>query len=748
MKKFYFIAILLFNLVAIAQVGIGTTTPDNSSSLDISAADKGVLIPRVALTSTATAAPVVTPATSLLIYNTDTTGDVTPGYYYWNGTTWIRLQSGNTTDWTTAGNAGTVANTNFIGTTDPIDFVTRTNNTEKTRVTSAGNFGIGTPTPTQKLDVQGGNARINNAFIGDIGFGAGWAGFAHQNLPSTIGYSLLTSSDGNFTFLNKSNTGLGYIGFRVGNTDVATITNAGNMGIGTTAPAYRLDLANGTIGYGNSNSRTETRNNAGQQSTQSGFFETNTPTNFPTGATSWWHLIDSRHSNNGNNYAMQIAGSFFDQDIWFRKTNNNAAQSWSRILTATTGWQTTGNSATNPATNFIGTIDPIDFVARTNNVERMRLTSGGNVGIGIATPSQKFDVQGGNARINNAFIGDVGHGASWAAFAHQNLPSTIGYSILASTDGNYTFINKLNTGSGYIGFRMSNNDVAVINGLGNMGIGTTAPQVNARLQAVGGSIMPQTGNSSFSGIYFPANPGGGGGDEAYIRHYVEAGENTKLVIANLNDSDDDIAIRTGLAAADRINVNGIGTTTINRAVLFDCNDCGSTTAYDIGDGAGANWGDLVIQGRVLSSNSNLHLSPPGGNRVIINSAYRSAGGAVGTTGLDIEDGGIRFRKNYRWINRYGSTAGFGWGSQDWDLGNWDFCAVGGTGFRNTNSATDEDDDTQCVVYPSAHANPSESSLWDSFFTYQFNQRPNWRMYLEGFAETNATNCAAICMNFD
>ena len=61
--------------------------------------------------------------------------------------------------WSKTGNGGTVAVTNFIGTTDAIDFIARTNNTERFRIASAGNVGINTTGPTNKLDVNG-NARI------------------------------------------------------------------------------------------------------------------------------------------------------------------------------------------------------------------------------------------------------------------------------------------------------------------------------------------------------------------------------------------------------------------------------------------------------------------------------------------------------------------------------------------------------------------------------------------------------------
>jgi hypothetical protein len=73
---------------------------------------------------------VVAPAASLVIYNTATTGavpnNVAPGYYYWNGATeWLRMFSGNDA-WSTTGNNGTTAGTNFIGTIDAKDFVVKT----------------------------------------------------------------------------------------------------------------------------------------------------------------------------------------------------------------------------------------------------------------------------------------------------------------------------------------------------------------------------------------------------------------------------------------------------------------------------------------------------------------------------------------------------------------------------------------------------------------------------------------------
>ncbi len=104
---FVFCLLFIVTVSIKAQVGVGTNSPNGSSMLEINATNKGVLIPRVTLTGSTDATTIATPATSLLVYNTATTSDVVPGYYYNSGTSgspvWIRL---NTSSLVTGANSG------------------------------------------------------------------------------------------------------------------------------------------------------------------------------------------------------------------------------------------------------------------------------------------------------------------------------------------------------------------------------------------------------------------------------------------------------------------------------------------------------------------------------------------------------------------------------------------------------------------------------------------------------------------
>ncbi len=402
MRLFILFYLIFISIVVHSQISLNTTgaAPHPSAAWDIQYSDKGILIPRVNLTQTTSPSPITSPATSLLVFNEATVSDVSPGYYYWNGTRWIRLL-GNDKAWLLEGNAGTNPSSNFLGTIDAVDLVFRTNNSERVRVTSAGNVGINTTSPAYRLTIAG---------TGDV-FGVdNTATFFARNSSGNYEAYLWPRWSDNIMYLNY-----GSGGFHIRNnssTSTMFMTNNNNVGIGTISPVSKLHVVGkttltrdnvaeccgndatlalgentqstgrrasisfhngneaegqiiliqntlngvssrrirmfdnqsqglgleltGRLWYGNSGTRTETRNDAGLQGNagaQSGFYETSSPVNFPSGASSWWHLIDCRHSNNANNYAMQLAGSFFDQRLYFRKTNGNAAQAWTEVIT-------------------------------------------------------------------------------------------------------------------------------------------------------------------------------------------------------------------------------------------------------------------------------------------------------------------------------------------------------------------------------------------------------------------------------
>ena len=186
-----------------AQVGIGTTTPTSSSILDLVSTSKGLLAPRMTLSQKNA---VTSPATGLWIYQTDGMS----GFWYYTGTEWVPLLP-----WRINGNAGTVAGTNFIGTTDSVDFVTKTNGTERMRVTAAGKVGIGTNAPGQLLETTNGHVLINNNdnTAGELRFaepsssGSNFTSFKARAQSADITYALPTAQGGVSTALINDGSG-------------------------------------------------------------------------------------------------------------------------------------------------------------------------------------------------------------------------------------------------------------------------------------------------------------------------------------------------------------------------------------------------------------------------------------------------------------------------------------------------------------------------------------------------------------
>jgi hypothetical protein len=102
MKKLIFTQILLGILctVSFAQTKIGGTpgAANTNAYLELDASGtpkKGLLHSRVALTATTNAAPLSAHVAGMMVYNTASAGDVTPGIYYNDGTKWVRSSTGD-----------------------------------------------------------------------------------------------------------------------------------------------------------------------------------------------------------------------------------------------------------------------------------------------------------------------------------------------------------------------------------------------------------------------------------------------------------------------------------------------------------------------------------------------------------------------------------------------------------------------------------------------------------------------------
>lgn len=223
MKQFLVLVLTLASAAAMAQsLAVNNTgaTAAASSILDVSSTDKGILIPRVSLSATTDAATIVSPATSLIVYNTNAAigGGQGIGVYYNAGTTaapvWTKF-AGVADNWYKTGNTGTSAATNFIGTTDAVDLVFRTNNTEAARITSAQRMGIGLTVPTTKLDVSSGSADAIFGHSTNIG---GYLGYETNFSFGTLVQNILGAG------VYSTNSGAGYVASYFGSSGAATVS--------------------------------------------------------------------------------------------------------------------------------------------------------------------------------------------------------------------------------------------------------------------------------------------------------------------------------------------------------------------------------------------------------------------------------------------------------------------------------------------------------------------------------------------
>ncbi|NRD19524.1 hypothetical protein HNV08_05655 [Winogradskyella eckloniae] len=429
-----------------AQVGIGTTTPNPSSILDIESNTQGILIPRVALTSTNDTTTITDGnIESLLVYNTQLINDIQPGYYYWDNSQWVRLAAGSNLDNQSItnfsviganlsitlenGNTATVPLSDIVSGSDTN--IAHNNLTlDANRTLTTGNFdlnidantlvidgsanevGIGVNNPTAKLDVNG-TARIrtvNNGAATDNILTRDSSGNIRRRTAAEI-VAAGGGSDDNIYSTSGTITGNRSIiqnNFDVNFDDDTFVIDGStdNVGIGISNPNIDLAIGDNDTGlqqqgdgmlaiYSNNNERVRISNNG----------------NVGIGTT----LPEERLHVNGNSRL----GTNVSRDGDFRLNEMGTGNRNSRIQFYTDS--DTANDAeiirnNGEDGNFI--IDNegngIMYLRNrgtgqirlgTNNTDDLFIEDGGNVGIGLSNPDAKLDVNG-TARIRTVNIGD------------------------------------------------------------------------------------------------------------------------------------------------------------------------------------------------------------------------------------------------------------------------------------------------------------------------------------------------------
>lgn len=95
---------------------------------------------------------------------------------------------------------------------------------------------------------------------------------------------------------------------------------------------------------------------------------------------------------------------YLNADNSLRLRSNGAWKKIADMSAASSNWSLTGNSGTNPANNFLGTLDGQPLVIKTNNNEAMRIDASGNIGIGTNNPTAKLNVDG-TVKLENLAAG-------------------------------------------------------------------------------------------------------------------------------------------------------------------------------------------------------------------------------------------------------------------------------------------------------------------------------------------------------
>ncbi len=378
----YILLLFFFCSISYAQVGIGTTTPDASSVLEVTSTSSGILIPRM---TEVQRTGITTPATGLLVYQTDNT----VGFWYYNGSTWVTLD--NTPSWDLAGNSGTNASTNFIGTQDDVDLIFKRNNVQSGFIGTEGtSFGV------SALNTL--NTGNDNAAFGDGSLAANTSGFGNTALGSEA--LVNNSSGGRNTAIGRramrwntttfDNTAIGYESMR----GLAASTGSSNTAVGQQS-LYNISSGSANVAIG---VRSLDNNNTGSSNTAIGG-------------------LDCLGTNSSGNFNVAIGTNAMRDNS---TGGTNTAVGSSSLLTCSTGVDNTalGYAALGAAT--LGNQNTSVGAQSGNNI-----TTGSNniiVGYNANVPSGTTDNQ---VRIGNTSVTYAGVQVAWTITSDRHWKNSV-----------------------------------------------------------------------------------------------------------------------------------------------------------------------------------------------------------------------------------------------------------------------------------------------------------------------------------
>lgn len=288
---------------------------------------------------------------------------------------------------------------------NPMTF--RTNNTEKMRITSAGSVGIGTSSPQQKFVVSNAGAE-----------GMEIIPALNSNESRIQTYNRSTSAWNKFS-INCSTFEL----FTNGATTTIFGNASGNVGIGTSSPAAGAVVVSRSASTGavaDIPAIVLTNRNSTNATFVAGGVFSNTYRDVadPHYSAGMWFVRSPFSSNNSSSGDIvfgtgeNVVQSAFPTERMRITSAGSVGIGTSSPSTKLDVFGTAGGGATiriNDGTQdlrlytstgigVIGTISNSSLGFHTNNTEKMRITSGGNVGIGTTNPTEKLHIRGAGAR--------------------------------------------------------------------------------------------------------------------------------------------------------------------------------------------------------------------------------------------------------------------------------------------------------------------------------------------------------------